>query len=137
MHARHALVTFATAFLLGSGCGPAKLNETKNLSVDAGDAKSIDLPAVPKPQKITVEFSSTNSDVTVYLFKEEDAKGEDGLHMSDAKKALAKETGKAKSFTADVPENTATNPPPAPTLLTFTDNNQSAGKGYYRVVVDP
>ena len=36
-----------------------------------------------------------------------------------------------------VPENTATNSPSAPTVLTFTDGSQSAARGFYRVVVDP
>jgi hypothetical protein len=36
-----------------------------------------------------------------------------------------------------VDENTASNPPPAPTTLTFTDNNPTVGQGFYRIVVDP
>lgn len=36
-----------------------------------------------------------------------------------------------------VAENTASNPPPGPTTLTFIDNNQSAAQGFYRVAVDP
>ena len=95
------------AFIL-AGCGPGKLNENKTLSIDTGEAKGLDLPAVSKPQKINVEFSSSEGEVSVYIFKEEDAKGEDGLIASDPKKALAFKRGKADSFSADVPENTAT-----------------------------
>ncbi len=36
-----------------------------------------------------------------------------------------------------VAENTASNPAPPPTVLTFTDTDPSAGQGFYRIVVDP
>ena len=59
-----------------SGCGPAKLNQSKTFTLDAGDTQSIDLDAQPKPQKITIEFASSAGDVVVYVFKESDAKGD-------------------------------------------------------------
>lgn len=36
-----------------------------------------------------------------------------------------------------VGENTASNPAPPPTVLTFIDANPTGGKGFYRIVVDP
>jgi hypothetical protein len=101
-------VAFGLVFL--TGCGAGKLDETRTLSLDVGDAaKSIDLQAQSKPQTINVEFSSTGSEVSVYLFKEEDAKGEDGLTSANPTKALAKKTNsKGDSFSAEVPPNTAT-----------------------------
>ncbi|MCI0700025.1 MAG: hypothetical protein L0241_02945 [Planctomycetia bacterium] len=101
-------LAFLTLVLLIAGCGPAKLNETKTFPIDTGEAKAFDLPAVSKPQKVTVDFSTTGAEIHVLLFKEEDAKGEDGLFNSNPAKALGKKNGKADSFSADVPENTAT-----------------------------
>lgn len=103
-----ALVAVALVWL--AGCGPAKLNVNKTLELDSDGVNSIDLPAEPKPQKITVEFSSSDGEVSVYVFKEDDAKGEAGLLAAPAKadKALAKQTGQAGSLTADIPENTPT-----------------------------
>ncbi len=99
---------FALALLVVVGCGPAKLNESRSLTLDSGEAKAIDLPAVAKAQNVTVEFTSSAGEVTVYLFKESDAKGEDGMLLSDAKKALGQKQGKEGSFTTEVPENTPT-----------------------------
>ncbi len=92
------------------GCGPGRLDETKTLSLGVNDAaQSIDLPAQSKLQTINVEFSSPESEVSVYLFKEEDARGEDGLTSANPTKALAKKTNsKGDSFSAEVPPNTAT-----------------------------
>lgn len=110
MLARLALVTCAFGLFLAAGCGPAKLNESKTLSLEPGDPKALDLPAQPKPQKITVEYSATE-EVTVIVIKEADAKGPDGLLNADVKvnrdKALASKTGKGETFSVDVPENTA------------------------------
>jgi hypothetical protein len=101
-----AMVAVASIGL--AGCGPAKLDVNKTYTLDVGEAQAIDLPAIPKPQKITVEFSATAGDVTVLVFKESDAKGTDGLLDADLGKSLGKKTGKSDSFTVDVPENTAT-----------------------------
>lgn len=92
------------------GCGPGKLNESKTWDIDGGVAMALDLPPVSKSQKINVEFSSSAGDVLVAVFKEEDAKGEDGLLNADTnvKKALASKTSKGETFSADVPENTPT-----------------------------
>ncbi len=110
MSARFALIVCAFGLFLATGCGPAKLNETKTLSVEPGAPVAVDLAAQPKPQKVTVEYSSAE-DVTVLVMKEADAKGEEGLINADIPtnkaKALASKKGKGETFTADVPENTA------------------------------
>jgi hypothetical protein len=100
-----ALATTALAFF---GCGPSKLNETKTWEMDGGDAKALDLPAVSRPQKINVEFNSSDADIYVYLFKEEDAKEDEGILGADAKKALDFKKGRSGSFSVDVEANTAT-----------------------------
>jgi hypothetical protein len=93
-----------------SGCGPSRLNENKTWDLDSGVAMALDLPAVSKPQKINVEFTSSAGDALVAVFKEVDAKGEEGLLNADTnvKKALASKESKGESFSVDVPENTAT-----------------------------
>ncbi len=108
MSARLAFVTCALGLFLAAGCGPAKLNESKTLSVESGAPVAVDLVAQPKPQKVTVEFSSAE-EVSVFVMKEEDAKGEEGLLNADVNKAkaLATKKGKGETFTVDVPANTA------------------------------
>jgi hypothetical protein len=91
-----------------TGCGPGKLDVSQTIDLGVGDAKAIELSAQPKPQTINVEFSSSAGEISVYLFKEADAKGEDGLIGSNPAKALEKKNGKSGSFSAEVPENTPT-----------------------------
>ncbi len=103
------VAVFAIGSLFLSGCGPAKLNENKTLTLDAEvSARAIDLPAVSKAQTINVEFSSSDGDVTVLVFKQEDAKDNDSLPSAPSSKALVKKRSKGESFSVDVPENTAT-----------------------------
>ncbi len=99
-------VVLVTGLLCATGCGPGKLNVSKTMSLGVVPARSIDLDAQPKPQKLTIEFSSSAVDVSVYVFKFEDAKDEDALVLADPKKALGEKKGKAETFTVDVPENT-------------------------------
>jgi hypothetical protein len=101
-----ALALCAFAFF---GCGPSKLNESKTWELD-GELKALDLPAISKPQTINVEYSSSAGDVTVYVFKEEDVKGQEGLENADsrAKKALISKKGKGETFSVEIPENTPT-----------------------------
>src|SRR5262249_7841591 len=108
MLARFASVpVLAVAFLFVAGCGPAKLNQEKTLALDTEVmARSIDVDAQSKPQKITVEFSSSDGDVEVCVFKEADAKGDDALLGAPTNKAIAFKKGKSDSFVAEVPENT-------------------------------
>jgi len=108
-------VRLMSAVLLVAGCmtiagctRAAKLEVTRSYDVSPGEAQAIELDPQPKAQKLTVDFKSTDGDVLVLVFKEADAKGEEGLLQSDPKKAIAQKKGKAETFTADVPENTAT-----------------------------
>src|SRR6266700_2315065 len=97
-----ALVAFVFA-----GCGPAKLDESKTLSLSGETpAKSIDLDAQSKPQTITVDFSSSAGDVSVLVFKKSDAPTDDDLLSAPPNKAIAMKKGKADTFTAEIPENT-------------------------------
>jgi hypothetical protein len=102
------LLPVAIGLFILAGCGPPKLNENWNPELLDGQARALDLPAVSKAQKINVEFSCPDTEVTVLVFKAEDAKGDEGMLGADAAKALAYKKGKADTFSADVPENTAT-----------------------------
>jgi hypothetical protein len=87
----------ALGALLASGCGPAKLDETKSYEVTPGETKLISLQAQPKPQRITVEYESDQS-VEVAVFKSDDVKNPDAdLPMS---KALAVEKAKTSGTLA-------------------------------------
>lgn len=101
--------TVAGCLLALSGCGAAKLDVTKTLVVDVGEAKSIDLDSQPKPQTVTVEFESAASPVSVYVFKSSDAPKDDDLFTANATKAIgSKKDEKSGSLAVDVPENTPT-----------------------------
>jgi hypothetical protein len=110
MPTRLLVGVLALGAFVGFGCGPSKLNESKKWDLEFGDLRALDLPAVAKPQKINVEFSSSAGDVTVYVFKEEDVKGPEGLESADSKekKALVAKRGKGETFSVDIPENTPT-----------------------------
>ena len=102
------VAVFALGSLFLAGCGPSPLNENKTLTLDKEyGARAIDLPAVSKPQTINVEFTSSDGDVTVLLFKEEDAKG-DNMDAFPSAKSLAQKRSKAASFSVEVPANTPT-----------------------------
>ena len=108
MRTRSALTAVASVLLFATGCGVAKLDETKTLTLDKQvAAASLDLPAQKKAQKVTVEFSSSDGEVFVGAFKQEDAKDEDAMTMAAPSKALGSKRGKGDTFTVDVPENTA------------------------------
>jgi hypothetical protein len=108
MPIRSSLLAIALGLLV-AGCGPAKLNETKTLTLDKETmATSLSLSAQPKPQTITVEFSSSEGEVTVGVFKQDDIKDNDEMATVALGKALGHKKGKSESFTVDVPENTAT-----------------------------
>ena len=77
--------------------------------MDAADAQGVELPAQSKPQAITIEFTSSECPVTVYVFKKDEIKDpKEDLFTAPGSKALAKKTGKSESFTVDIPENTGT-----------------------------
>lgn len=110
MPTRLSTILLAYGALFLAGCGPAKLNESRTWELEAASPKALDLPAISKTQKINVEFSSTDGDVLVAVFKEEDAKGEEGLVNADTNrsKALAHKSSQGEKFSVEVPENTAT-----------------------------
>jgi hypothetical protein len=117
------------SFMFLQGCGPARLDVTKTFNLSPGDVNAIDLPAQPVAQTINVEFTSTAEKVSVFLFKEEDAKGEAGLTNADNSKALAKTlVSKDGKFSAEVPAKTATRvvvwAGPRTTSVTVTVNNK-------------
>jgi hypothetical protein len=99
-----------TAIVLLSGCGAGKLDVSKTMVFDGKvEAMSIDLEPQSKPQTLYIEFTSNGGEVSVYVFKEEDAKGDDGLTLGRESKAIAKKTlSKGDKFSADIPENTPT-----------------------------
>lgn len=75
----------AAGALLASGCGPAKLDEKKTADLDTGDIKAFNLPAQPKPQRITVEYEATNP-IEISVYKADDAKNLESLPASKALK---------------------------------------------------
>jgi hypothetical protein len=81
----------------------------KSYDVAPGEAQAMILDPQPKPQKLTIDFKSSEGDVLVLVFKESDMPtGDDPQINADAKKALASKKGKAESITVDVPANTGT-----------------------------
>jgi hypothetical protein len=98
----------AAVLALAAGCGPDRLNESKSYTIEPMTGDGFVLPAQPKPQKITVEFNSSECEVTVLLFNYADAKDDQQALTADAKKALGHQKGKSGTFTADVPANTET-----------------------------
>ena len=108
MRPRSALLAVALALLPAAGCGVATLNETKTLTLDKEvSVRSLDLPVQKKAQKVTVEFSSSDGEVFVGLFKQEDTQDDETKSVAPASKALGGKKGKAETFTVDVPENAA------------------------------
>ena len=104
------LLALAISILLLAGCGPAKLDVSKTYNVGPNNpAQGIELAAQSKPQTINIEFSSSAGEVSVYVLKKSDYPDPDGndLVTADSKKAIAAKKGKAESFSAEIPENTA------------------------------
>ena len=108
MLARITAAAAMAGLLTLSGCGPAKLDESRNWTLDPGgdSTRALDLPAQSKPQVLTVDFESSAAEVNVGVFKDADAAKLDDVPWT---KAIKAETGKKSgTFTADVPANTAT-----------------------------
>jgi hypothetical protein len=101
------LLPVGVVALVLAGCGPAKLDVSKTYSLNVETpAHSIDLDAQTKPQTINVEFSSSEGDVSVLVFKKSDVPTDDDLLIAEPKKAIAMKKGKTETFTVDIPENT-------------------------------
>lgn len=105
MRFRPLLLALVPLVFLAAGCGAKKINETKTLTLDKEfGARSLDIPAPTKDIKLTVDFASSEGEVTALVFKEADAAD---LIEADAAKAIVKKKGKADNFTVDVPKGTA------------------------------
>lgn len=100
-----AMVLMTGTVLLG-GCGPARLNVDKKYTMDVGDGRAIDLEAQKKPQKVKVEFSVSDGEARVLVFRAEDAQGEEGILEAPASKALGSQRGSTGNFTVDLPPDT-------------------------------
>ncbi|MBN9117784.1 MAG: hypothetical protein J0I06_01200 [Planctomycetes bacterium] len=108
MRLRPLLIVPALVLLAAAGCGSKPLSENKTLTLDKEvGARSLDVPAQKKAMKMTVEFSSSDGDVAVLVFKGADIKDEDAMLTTEATKAIGSKKGKTDSFSVDVPENTA------------------------------
>jgi hypothetical protein len=102
------LVGLAVSLSLVAGCGAGKLNESRHYELEPGLAQGFVCPEQSSPQKINIDFNSTDADVTVLLFNKTDVKDDDSMPHVDAGKALGKATGKSGSFSVNVPEKTGT-----------------------------
>jgi len=86
------------------GCGPAKLNESRNYSMVPGTPQGFDLPVIGKAQTLTVEFTSSAADAAVFVVKGPPAEMDE---KPAAASVLATGTGKSGTVTAAVPAKTA------------------------------
>jgi len=106
--ARACVVVLVAGLFALAGCGPAKLEVNKTVTVEPNEYNLIGLPKQSQAQKVTVEVDATEP-VNVYVI---DSSKETGFpDLSPEKQAEAakygKKTGvKKDSLTADVPENT-------------------------------
>ena len=103
---RSLFLAAASACLLASGCGPAKLDVSREWELD-GEPQMLFLNPESKPQKVTVEFESSGEEVTVLLIKTADVPKDEERFVPVAK-AIASAKGKTGNFSGDVPEKTET-----------------------------
>jgi hypothetical protein len=109
MRFRPLLIALAPVLLVAAGCGPKPINESRTFTLDREvGAQRLELPAAKKAQKLTVEFSSSEGEVSVLVFRSADVKDEDAMLTVEPAKALGSKRGKADTFAVDVPENTET-----------------------------
>lgn len=90
--------------LFAAGCGPAKLNESRNYAMQPGTPQGFDLPVIGKAQTLTIEYTSSAADVSVYVVKDPPAEMDD---KPAAASVIATATGKTGTVTAAVPASTA------------------------------
>jgi hypothetical protein len=82
-----------------------KLDLTRQIMLDDEvGARGLNLTPQPAPQTITITFTSSKGDVSVYVFPAAEVKDGTGLLTVDAKKALAGKTGKAGTFSVELAE---------------------------------
>lgn len=89
-----------------SGCGPNRLNVSKTYTLDVHEGRAIDLEPQRQPQKINIEFSVSDGEARVLVFRAEDAPGDEGIMEAPVSKALANQRGSQGSFSVDLPANT-------------------------------
>lgn len=108
MARRSLILALAPVLLVAAGCGPKPLNENKTYTLDTNTSgHRLDIPAVKKARTITVEFSSSDKDVTVLVFKKSDVKDDaEGITTAESAKKLAGKRGKADSVTVEIPADT-------------------------------
>jgi hypothetical protein len=92
------------ALLLAAGCGPAKLNESRTYPMAPGTPAGFDLPVIGKAQTLTVEFTSSAADVSVFVVKNPPAEMDDAPPAATS--VLGTATGKSGTVTAAVPAQT-------------------------------
>jgi hypothetical protein len=107
MPTRPVLCAGVAALLLSAGCAP-RLDVKSTFTLEAGVAQRIELPAISKPQRVVVEFTSSAADVSVYLIK--GFQGADGMGEAPPKKGqiLDMKRGKSGTVSADVSPDTET-----------------------------
>jgi hypothetical protein len=106
MPLRLARFAALAAFLLMPGCRP-RLDERRSFTLEPGNAQTIDLAAISRPQRITVEFMSSAGEISVYLIK--NFQGEDGKDDPPKKEqTLDMKRGTSGTVSADVSPDTKT-----------------------------
>lgn len=93
--------------VLWCGCGPPRLSVDKSYTLDVGEARAIDLDPQSKPQKIQIEFTASDGQVEVLMFKKEDVPTDQAMLDAASDKALARQKGPSGSLSVDLPEKVA------------------------------
>jgi len=111
MRLRSLLIALAPVLLVVAGCAAKKLNESAKLTLDKEyGARALDIPAQKKATTVSVEFASSDGEVSVLVFKETDVPktpDDEALITVSASKAIVRKRGKGETFTAELPEGTA------------------------------
>lgn len=106
MFIRPALLVSVAALFLLAGCRP-RLDEKRTYTLEPGVPQAMDLPAISRPQRVMVEFTSSACDISVYLIK--NFKDEDGLDIPPKKEqTLEMKQGKSGALSADISPDTKT-----------------------------
>lgn len=102
MHIRNVLFAIAALCLILGGCGQ-KLNDEGTKTIEAGGAQIYSYDAFTHDYALTVEFKSTDSELTVGVFRQSDLPDKTA---PDTSKSLASKTGKEGTITVDIPKGT-------------------------------
>ncbi len=79
----------------------------RSYTLDVGEARAIDLDPQSKPQKIQIEFTASDGQVEVLMFKKEDVPNDQAMLDVSSDKALARQKGASGNLSVDLPEKTA------------------------------